>query len=56
MALDEPKENEQPIQVNGIDLLVNSDAQPYTSGNILDYIQSSEGEGFIIQPESGQCC
>ena len=56
MALDGPRENEQTVQVNGIDLLINSDAEPHTSGKILDYIQSPEGEGFIIQPESGQCC
>ncbi len=55
MALDGPMESEEIHQVNGVDLLVNSDAKAHTSGKILDYITSPEGDGFIIQAESGQC-
>lgn len=56
MALDEPQENEEIFKVDIFDILINEDAKPYTSGNILDYIRTIEGEGFTLQPESGQCC
>ena len=48
LALDELKENEETIQVNSIDLLMSDDVKPYADGNTLDYIQSPEGEGFVI--------
>ena len=48
LALDELKENEHPIQVNSIDLLVSDNVKPYTDGNTIDYIQSMDGEGFVI--------
>ena len=48
LALDELKENEETIQVNSIDLLMSDNIKPYADGNIIDYIQSTEGEGFVI--------
>ena len=56
MALDEPAENEQAIQSDGFDILVADNVLPYTSGNILDWVQAYGGEGFTIEPESGSCC
>jgi len=48
MALDELKENEETIQVNGIDLLIADMVKPHTDGNKIDYVKSPEGEGFVI--------
>ncbi len=48
MALDELKENEETTQVNGLDVLISDEAKPYSDGNMIDYIQSTDGEGFII--------
>ena len=56
MALDEPREGEQPFKVDGIDVLIGDDVKPYASGNVLDWVQAYGGEGFILQPESGSCC
>jgi Fe-S cluster assembly iron-binding protein IscA len=48
LALDELKENEETIHVNGIDVLISDMVRPYTDGNKVDYIQSIDGEGFIV--------
>lgn len=56
MALDEPKENEQTVTADGLDILISEEAKPYAAGNILDWVQAFGGEGFILQPESGSTC
>ena len=62
LALDEPNEKEDTIQVNGIDLLISDDVKPAASANKIDYIESPEGEGFVIALKSGEsgcgesCC
>ena len=56
VALDEPREDEQPFKVDGIDVLIGDDVKPYASGNVLDWVQAYGGEGFVLQPESGSCC
>ena len=48
LALDELKENEETTQVNSIDLLISDEDKPYSDGNTIDYIQSTDGEGFVI--------
>ena len=48
LALDELKENEETTQVNGIDLLISDKVKLYSDGNTIDYIQSTDGEGFVI--------
>ena len=48
LALDELKENEETIQVNSIDLLMSDNVKSSADGNTIDYIQSTEGEGFVI--------
>lgn len=56
MALDEPVENEQPLHINGLEVLIDDAIKPVTDGNILDYVKSPDGEGFVIAPESGSAC
>lgn len=56
MALDEPLENEQPLQINGLNVLISDNVIPFTDGNTLDYVKYADGEGFIITPESGASC
>ena len=56
LALDELKENEETTQVNGIDVLISDEVKPYSDGNMIDYIQSTDGEGFVINnPEQTGC-
>ena len=56
LALDELKENEETTQINGIDILISDEVKPYSDVSTIDYIQSTEGEGFIIdQPRQTGC-
>jgi len=54
MALDEPKENEPTVAVNGIDVLVAEDTRPYVEGMVVDYVTNQFGEGFVIDG-AGAC-
>lgn len=56
VALDEPREEEQTVPADGLDILVSDEVKPYASGNILDWVQAFGGEGFVLQPESGSTC
>ena len=56
LALDEPRENERPMEVNGIDVLIGEEVRPFASGNVLDYVESPAGSGFVLGPESGYTC
>ena len=56
VALDEPREGEESIPVNGIELLISDEVKPYASGNKLDWVSGFMGEGFVIQPEQGGGC
>ena len=55
MALDEPKENEQPVQVNGIGVLVEDFVRPIVDGTTVDYIENPDGKGFIITKDGESC-
>ena len=55
MALDEPQDNEQPVQVNGIDVFIADFAKPFVDGATVDYIKQPHGEGFIIDGVGGAC-
>jgi Fe-S cluster assembly iron-binding protein IscA len=55
MALDEPEENEQPIRVNGVDVLIADFARPFVDGTTIDYIKQPQAEGFIING-AGEAC
>ena len=54
MALDEPKENEQPVHVNGIDVLVEDFVRTLVDGSTIDYVENPDGKGFIIS--NGEAC
>ena len=56
LALDELKENEETTQVNGIDLLISNEAEPYSDGNTIDYVKSADGEGFVINKPGQTDC
>jgi Fe-S cluster assembly iron-binding protein IscA len=54
LALDEPRENEDTVHANGIDVLIGDEVKPFVSEQRIDYIKSTQGEGFTIAPKSGQ--
>ncbi len=55
MALDEPQENEQPIQVNGIGLLIGDEDRPFAEGTTVDYVKDGYREGFTIGRAGDSC-
>ena len=54
MALDEPTENEKPVQVNGIDVLIEDFTRPLLDGTVIDYVDGLSGRGFMIK--GGSSC
>ena len=56
MALDEPGENEEITQINGIDVLISDAVKAIPFTNTIDYVNLPCGEGFIIAPEGQTCC
>jgi Fe-S cluster assembly iron-binding protein IscA len=56
MALDEPKDNERPIDVNGIGVLIEEKALPLVDGLTVDYVIDPDGEGFTISGGADCSC
>jgi Fe-S cluster assembly iron-binding protein IscA len=56
MALDEPKENEKPVQVNGIDVLMEDFAQALMDSTIIDYVDEPSGRGFVVKGDGASAC
>ena len=56
LALDEPNENEETTQVNGIDVLIADAVKAFTDGNTIDYVNLPDGEGFIIASAGNTYC
>ena len=56
LALDEPKDKENTTQVNGIDILISDAIKPFADRNKIDYVNSPNGEGFIIAPAGQTYC
>ena len=56
LALDEPNENEDTTQINGIDVLISDSVKALADNNTIDYVNSPYGEGFIIAPAGYTGC
>jgi Fe-S cluster assembly iron-binding protein IscA len=56
LALDEPKEKDLKLHVNDVEVLMEEQVKPFTTGQVLDYLNSSAGSGFVIVPASGKAC
>jgi len=55
LALDEPKDDESVKRIDGLEFLLDAQVEPYTAGQLLDFVQSWRGEGFSIRPAGGGC-
>ncbi len=55
MALDEPKADEKPVQVNGISVLIAEIAKPFVDNATVDYVKEPYGEGFVITESEASC-
>ena len=52
MALDEPADNEKPVQINGVDVLIADFVQSFTDDTVIDYVDDSSGRGFLVKGAS----
>jgi len=55
LALDELRDNEVPVEVNGLNVLIADKVKGYVDGSVIDYIQSGNAEGFAIRGSSSSC-
>jgi Fe-S cluster assembly iron-binding protein IscA len=56
LALDEPKADEQPVNINSVAVLVDAAVKPLIATQVLDYVTANGGQGFTLAPEGGQGC
>ncbi len=56
LALDELKEKEETTRINGIDVLISDEVKPLSEGNTIDYIKSTDGEGFVVGKPGKKGC
>jgi hypothetical protein len=52
MALDEPMDSEKPVQVNGVDVLLDDSARSLTDKTVIDYVDGPSGTGFLVKGAS----
>jgi Fe-S cluster assembly iron-binding protein IscA len=55
LALDEPKDNEKPVDINGIGVLIADVAEPWVDGTTVDYIKNNYREGFTVTGLQESC-
>jgi Fe-S cluster assembly iron-binding protein IscA len=56
LALDEPGENDNRLDLNGIELLAEKTLDSHLDGQMIDFISSGHRKGFVISPEYGSSC
>jgi len=56
LALDEPNENENTIQINGIDVLISDAIKAFADRNTIDYVNLPDREGFTLAPAGYTYC
>jgi len=56
LTLDESNENDNRLSLNGIELLAEETLNPYLDGQMIDFVSSASGEGFVISQERGSSC
>ncbi len=56
MALDEPKKEEKTVRVDNFDILIEEQVKQYATDQVLDYVSSRYGEGFVLKRAGADCC
>ena len=56
LALDEPNEQDQLMNVDNIDLRVTDAVKPLTENQLIDYIDSAHGRGLVIRANYSASC
>jgi Fe-S cluster assembly iron-binding protein IscA len=56
VALDEPAQNEEPVNIDGVNILVAEHIRPYVDGARIDYGKRwFKGEGFTVSASELLC-
>jgi hypothetical protein len=55
LDLDDPRDNEVPTQVNGLNVLISEDIKGYADRSLIDYINSPRGSGFVVRSGNSSC-
>jgi len=55
LALDEPTANEAATHINGIDVLISKELQPFVDEGTIDYKTEPWREGFSIKSGRQSC-
>jgi len=53
LALDEPNDKEKSVILGGLEILIAEEVAPYTAEQVVDYVDSRLGKGFVIRRASG---
>lgn len=56
LALDEPSENDNRMNLNGIELLAEKSLNSFMEDQVIDFVNSGMREGFVISPAFGSAC
>jgi Fe-S cluster assembly iron-binding protein IscA len=55
LVLDEPRENEVPTQVNGLDILISEEVRGVADKSLVDYTNTPYGDRFTISGGTAGC-
>jgi Fe-S cluster assembly iron-binding protein IscA len=55
VALDEPKKDEKPVDIDGVQLLISDVIRPFVDGAKIDYGRSLFSKGFTVSSSGLPC-
>lgn len=56
MALDEPSDQDEKLNVNGINFIYDKSDEGYMNDSIIDFQDSFLGRGFVVRSATSSCC
>ncbi len=56
LALDEPTEMDEKVEINGIDFVYKTDEGIYLNNSVIDFQETFSGKGFTIQTSNSNNC
>jgi iron-sulfur cluster assembly protein len=54
LGFDDKQDGDSLVEQNGVSLVVDQDSAPMLKGCVIDYVQTSRGEGFQIKNPNAQ--
>jgi Fe-S cluster assembly iron-binding protein IscA len=56
LALDEPNDEDEQVNANGIDIIYDKRDQAYFHHTTIDYENSFFGKGFVVRSANASAC